>query len=63
MWKKERNKTRWWNRKEGKPTLVVDVWQYAPKMWRASVNNSWLAKDVSKSEALEEARNYMRRRS
>jgi len=61
MWKKEKNKTRWWNRKPNKPTLVVDVWRYAPNQWRASVNNSWLAKDVSKKEALKEARLYMKR--
>lgn len=61
VWLKEKNKTRWWNRKTNKPTLVVDVWRYAPKKYRASVNNSWLAKDVSKTEAIKEAKNYMKR--
>ena len=61
MWTKEKNKLRWWNSKVNRPTIVVDVWRYAPNRWRASVNNSWLSKDVSKTEALKEARAYMRR--
>ena len=61
MWIKEKGKYRWWNRKLNRPTIVVDVWRYAKNRWRASVNNSWLSKDVSKKDALNEARKYMRR--
>lgn len=61
MWTKdEKSKTRWWNHGTNRrTTLVVDVWQYAPNLWRASVNNSWLAKDMPKQIALKEAKKYM----
>ena len=65
MWIKKKNKyndlgIQWWN-SNSKSSLVVEVWRYAPNKWRASINNTFLAKDVSKGEAITEAKDYMKR--
>jgi phage-related protein len=64
VWEKvkdEKDDVQFWNQKDGKPSLVVEVWNWDKNLWRASVNNSWLAKDVSKAKAFLEAKKYMKR--
>ncbi len=64
MWEKDKTeKYCWWNQDQ-KSSRVIDVWQYDKKSnkgWRATVNNSFLAKDVTKKEALNEAKKYMKK--
>ena len=49
VWEKvkdEKDDVQFWNQKDGKPSLVVEVWNCDKNLWRASVNNSWLAKFI-----------------
>lgn len=67
MWRQTKNgknsdrNFQWWNEKDGKPTLIVEVWRASPNDWRASVNNSWLTQNSSKGRAMYYAKEYMRR--